>query len=120
MKRGAIVVVAARVSGIRAAITAGAAVFVIGGLGLWEPALVTEGRVSRLKEKVAAAKAHMQRLNRIGQQLQAAPDGRDACICFHADFSRRQTMKKLVQTVAVLSLCSASAVAKNGTPRPIE
>jgi glycine betaine/proline transport system permease protein len=36
-----VVVVAARVSGIRAAITAGAAVFVIGGLGLWEPALVT-------------------------------------------------------------------------------
>jgi len=40
-----------------------------------EPALVTEGRVSRLKEKVAAVKAHLQRLNQIGQQLRAAPDG---------------------------------------------
>jgi glycine betaine/proline transport system permease protein len=36
-----VVVVAARVSGIRAAITAGAAVFVIGGLGVWEPAMIT-------------------------------------------------------------------------------
>jgi len=32
-----VVVVAARVSGIRAALTAGVAVFVIGGLGVWEP-----------------------------------------------------------------------------------
>jgi hypothetical protein len=40
-----------------------------------EPALVTEGKVSRLKEKVAAVKAHMQRLKQIGQQLRAAPDG---------------------------------------------
>ena len=31
--------------------------------------------MSRLKEKVAAVKAHMQRLKQIGQQLQAAPDG---------------------------------------------
>ena len=36
-----VVVVAARVSGIRAALTAGVAVFVIGGLGVWEPAMVT-------------------------------------------------------------------------------
>src|SRR6266481_4973705 len=40
-----------------------------------EPTLVTEGRVSRLKEKVATVKAHMQHLKQIGQQLQAAPDG---------------------------------------------
>src|SRR5437764_10564473 len=40
-----------------------------------EPTLVTEGRVSRLKEKVATVKAQMQRLKQIGQQLQAAPDG---------------------------------------------
>src|SRR2546427_6653475 len=40
-----------------------------------QPALVTEGRVSRLKEKVAAVKAHMQRLKQIGQQLREAPDG---------------------------------------------
>ena len=36
-----VVVVAARVSGIRAALTAGVAVFVIGGLGLWEPGMTT-------------------------------------------------------------------------------
>ena len=36
-----VVVVAARVSGIRAALTAGVAVFVIGGLGVWEPAMIT-------------------------------------------------------------------------------
>src|SRR3981189_1807436 len=40
-----------------------------------EPTLVTEGRVSRLKEKVATVKAHMEQLKQIGQQLQAAPDG---------------------------------------------
>jgi transposase len=40
-----------------------------------EPALVTEGRVSRLKEKVAAVKAHMEHLKQIGQQLREAPDG---------------------------------------------
>src|SRR5690349_10714676 len=40
-----------------------------------EPTLVTEDRVSRLKEKVATVKAHMQHLKQIGQQLQAAPDG---------------------------------------------
>jgi hypothetical protein len=33
------------------------------------PAAVTEGRVSRLKEKVAAVKAQMQRLNQIEHQL---------------------------------------------------
>jgi glycine betaine/proline transport system permease protein len=36
-----VVVVAARVSGVRAAITAGVAVFVIGGLGVWEQAMIT-------------------------------------------------------------------------------
>src|SRR6202049_4150835 len=40
-----------------------------------EPTLVTEGRVSRLKEKVATVKAHMQRLRQIGQPLREAPDG---------------------------------------------
>ena len=40
-----------------------------------EPTLVTEGKVSRLKEKVATVKAHMQRLKQIGQQLREAPDG---------------------------------------------
>src|SRR6202142_3712971 len=40
-----------------------------------EPTLVTEGRVSRLKEKVATVKAHMEQLKQIGQQLQVAPDG---------------------------------------------
>ncbi len=40
-----------------------------------EPTLVTEGRVSRLKEKVATVKAHMEYLKQIGQQLRAAPDG---------------------------------------------
>ena len=39
-----------------------------------EPTLVTEGKVSRLKEKVATVKAHMQRLKQIGQQLREAPD----------------------------------------------
>jgi glycine betaine/proline transport system permease protein len=36
-----VVVVAARVSGWRAALIAGAGVFVIGGLGVWEPAMIT-------------------------------------------------------------------------------
>ncbi len=40
-----------------------------------EPTLVTEGRVSRLKEKVATVKAHMEQLKQIGQRLRAAPDG---------------------------------------------
>src|SRR6266550_2951921 len=39
-----------------------------------QPTLVTEGRISRLKEKVAAVKAQMQRLNEIGHQLREAPD----------------------------------------------
>src|ERR1022692_829279 len=40
-----------------------------------EPTLVTEDRVSRLKEKVATVKAHMEHLKQIGEQLRAAPDG---------------------------------------------
>src|SRR5712691_3393038 len=40
-----------------------------------EPTLVTEGRVSRLKEKVATVKAHMEQLKQIGQRLREAPDG---------------------------------------------
>src|SRR6266498_5431187 len=40
-----------------------------------EPTLVTEDRVSRLKEKVATVKAHMEQLKQIGQRLRAAPDG---------------------------------------------
>jgi hypothetical protein len=40
-----------------------------------EPTLVTEGRVSRLKEKFATVKAHLEHLKQIGQQLRAAPDG---------------------------------------------
>ena len=39
-----------------------------------QPTAVTEGRVCRLKEKVAVVKAQMQRLNQIGKQLQEAPD----------------------------------------------
>ena len=39
-----------------------------------QPSAVTEGKVSRLKDKVAAVKEHMQRLNQIGEQLQEAPD----------------------------------------------
>jgi transposase len=39
-----------------------------------EPVAVTEGKVSRLKEKVAAVKAQMQRLRQIGHQLREAPD----------------------------------------------
>jgi hypothetical protein len=40
------------------------------------PAAVTQGRVSRFKDKVAAVKAQMQRLKQIGQQRRAAPDRR--------------------------------------------
>src|SRR6266540_4243359 len=40
-----------------------------------EPTLVTEGKVSRLKEKVATVKAHMEHMKQIGQQLREAPDG---------------------------------------------
>jgi transposase len=40
-----------------------------------EPVFVTEARVSHLKEKVAAAKVHIQKLNGIGTQMQQAPDG---------------------------------------------
>ena len=40
-----------------------------------EPTLVTEGKVSRLKEKLATVKAHIQHLKQIGQQLREAPDG---------------------------------------------
>jgi transposase len=40
-----------------------------------EPTLVTEDRVSRLKDKITAVKAQMQRLNEIGRQMQQAPDG---------------------------------------------
>jgi transposase len=40
-----------------------------------QPTAITEGKVSRLQDKVAAVKAQMQRLQQIGQQLQAAPDG---------------------------------------------
>jgi transposase len=39
-----------------------------------EPTAVTEAKVSRLKEKVAAIKEHMQRLNQIEEQLREAPD----------------------------------------------
>jgi transposase len=39
-----------------------------------EPAAVSEGRVSQLKEKITKIKEQMQRLNQIGAQLQAAPD----------------------------------------------
>jgi len=39
-----------------------------------EPSAVTEGKVSRLKEKIAAVKEQMQRLNQIEQQLRKAPD----------------------------------------------
>src|SRR5919106_6983690 len=38
-----------------------------------EPAAVTEAKISRLKDKVAAVKAQMQRLNQIGRQLREAP-----------------------------------------------
>ncbi len=39
-----------------------------------EPTLVGEARVSRLKEKMEAAKAHVQKLREIGDQLQKIPD----------------------------------------------
>ena len=39
-----------------------------------EPTAVTEGKVCRLKEKVAAVKEQMQRLNQIEKQLREAPD----------------------------------------------
>jgi transposase len=39
-----------------------------------EPAAVSEGRVSRLKEKITGLKAQMRRLNQVGEQMQAAPD----------------------------------------------
>ena len=39
-----------------------------------EPTAVTEAKVARLKEKVAAVKEHMQNLNQIGEQLREAPD----------------------------------------------
>ena len=39
-----------------------------------EPTAVSEGRVSRLKEKITHIKEQMQRLNQIGTQMQATPD----------------------------------------------
>jgi transposase len=39
-----------------------------------QPAAVTEAKVSRLKDKVAAVKAQMQRLNQIGHRLREAHD----------------------------------------------
>jgi transposase len=39
-----------------------------------EPTLVSEGRVSRIKEKLIKIKEQMQRLNQIGEQMHAAPD----------------------------------------------
>jgi transposase len=40
-----------------------------------QPTAITDGKVSRLQDKVAAVKAQLQRLQQIGQQLQEAPDG---------------------------------------------
>jgi len=40
-----------------------------------EPSAVSEGQVSRLKDKIAGMKAHIERLNEIGRQMQQAPDG---------------------------------------------
>lgn len=40
-----------------------------------EPTAVSEDRVSRLKDKIAGMKAHIERLNEIGAQMQPAPDG---------------------------------------------
>jgi len=40
-----------------------------------EPTVVSEGEVSRLKDKISGIKAQMQRLNEIGRQMQEAPDG---------------------------------------------
>jgi transposase len=39
-----------------------------------EPTLVTEDRVSRLKDKIGHLKDQMQRLNQIGTEMKAAPD----------------------------------------------
>ena len=39
-----------------------------------EPALLTEARVSHLREKIVATKAHIQQLHEIGRQMQQAPD----------------------------------------------
>jgi transposase len=39
-----------------------------------EPTLVSEGRVSRIQEKIGQIKDQMQRLNQIGAQMQTAPD----------------------------------------------
>jgi transposase len=39
-----------------------------------EPTAVSEGHVSRLKEKITRVKEQMQRLNQIGAQMQATPD----------------------------------------------
>jgi len=39
-----------------------------------QPDQVTEGRVSRLQDKIVAVKAQMQRLNEIGRRLQNTPD----------------------------------------------
>lgn len=39
-----------------------------------EPAVVSEGRVSRLKEKIFRLKAQMRQLKKIGAQMEAAPD----------------------------------------------
>ena len=39
-----------------------------------EPTAVSEGRVSRLKEKITTIKAQMQRLNEIGKHMQTTPD----------------------------------------------
>jgi len=40
-----------------------------------EPAAVSEDQVSRLKDKIAGMKAHIERFNEIGAQMQEAPDG---------------------------------------------
>jgi transposase len=40
-----------------------------------EPTAVSEDQVSRLKDKIAGMKAHIERLNEIGAQMQQAPDG---------------------------------------------
>jgi transposase len=40
-----------------------------------QPAAVTEARVARLQDKVAAVRAQMRRLKQIGQQMAKAPDG---------------------------------------------
>jgi transposase len=40
-----------------------------------EPSLVSEARVSRLREKIATLKQHIQHLKAVGVQLKASPDG---------------------------------------------